>query len=145
MDLLFSSSVGPTTPAGEAFAGFGEQVHKIYALTLNKSAKVIGKTLKGREGEMKADALSRLFIPGTEVLNKDTAVKEEGGAPAGGVAPGVSPQVPGSIGGMGPIKAPTATSFGSGDNFNPTKTKKKKKHSMILGFADFVRENNNNL
>ena len=138
MDLLLGSAARPMTPAGEAFANFGAMVHKIYAKTLNKTAKVVGKALKGREGEMKGDALSRLFIPDTSVVDdKPAAAFEEAGS-----APGVAIQVPGSIGGMGAIVAPTATTLGSGDNFNPVKKKKKKKTTHILEFADFLKNNN---
>lgn len=137
MDLLFGPDNSPMTPAGQAFANFGELIHNIYAKTLNKTAKVIGKALKGREGEMKGDAISRMFIPGPAVLDvKKEAAFEEAGAP------GVSPQVPGSIGSMGPITPPTATTLGSGDNFSPMK-KKKKKSTHILEFSDFLKQNNN--
>lgn len=137
MDLLLGPDNTPMTPAGQAFANFGSLVHNIYAKTLNKTAKVVGKALKGREGEMKGDAISRMFIPGPSVLDtKKEAAFEEAGAP------GVSPQVPGSIGSMGPITPPTATTLGSGDNFNPMK-KKKKKATHILEFSDFLKQNNN--
>ena len=57
------------------------------------------------------------------------------------VAPGVSPQVPGSIGGMGNPVAPTPTSLGSGDNFNPKKRKKSsKKDNRVLEFNEFVNQ-----
>lgn len=136
MDLLFSANDKPLTPAGEAFANFGQHFHNVYAKTLNKTAKIIGKAIKGREGEMKADALSRMFIPGPAVLDtKKEAAFEEAGS-----APGMAVQVPGSIGGMGPITPPTATSFGSGDNFNPPK-KKKKRAGHILEFSDFIKNN----
>jgi hypothetical protein len=137
MDLLLGSADTPMTPAGEAFANFGAMVHNIYAKTLNKTAKVVGKALKGREGEMKADAISRMFIPGPAVLDiKKEAAFEEASAP------GVSPQMPGSIGSMGPITPPTATTLGSGDNFNPMKKiKKKKKATHILEFSDFLKQN----
>jgi hypothetical protein len=83
---------------------------------------------------MKADALSRLFIPNTSVLDATTKSMMEDMA-----APGVSPQVPGSIGGMGDPVAPTPTSLGSGDNFGPRKTKVNKK-KKVLEFSDFVSQ-----
>jgi hypothetical protein len=88
---------------------------------------------------MKADAFSRLFIFDTSVVDepKTKPVSEDG------VAPGVSPQVPGSIGGMGAITPPTSTSFGSGDNFGMPKKDKKKKYGVVLGFSDFIKEKNN--
>lgn len=125
------------TKAGEAFAQTGKWLHDIYAKTLNKSAKFIGKAVKGREGEIKADAFTRMFIPDTTVVDEPKAKQVAEDA----VAPGVSPQVPGSIGGMGPITPPTATTLGSGDNFGPSIKKKKK--STVLGFADFLKEQNN--
>lgn len=138
MDFLLGTGSKPLTPAGEAFANFGSHIHNIYAKTLNNTAKLVGKAIKGREGEMKADALSRMFIPGTAVLDtKKEAAFEEAGS-----APGMAIQVPGSIGAMGPITPPTATTLGSGDNFNPTKKKKKKKTSHILEFSDFINQNN---
>jgi hypothetical protein len=51
------------------------------------------------------------------------------------VAPGVAYQVPASIGGMGNPVAPTQTSIGSGDNFNP---KRKKRNKRVLEFNDFI-------
>jgi hypothetical protein len=124
------------TKAGEAFSKTGKWIHDIYAKTLNRSAKFIGKAVKGREGEMKADAFTRMFIPNTSVVDepKSKQVAEDA------VSPGVSAQVPGSIGSMGPIVPPTATSIGSGDNFGP-KIKNRKK-SAVLGFAEFLKEQN---
>lgn len=55
------------------------------------------------------------------------------------VAPGVAFQTPGSIGGMGNPVAPTPTSLGSGDNFNPQRRKKNKKDKRVLEFSDFVQ------
>jgi hypothetical protein len=138
MDLIFGGEkTGGVT--AQAFERTGKWAHAIYAKTLNGAAKVIGKAVKGREGEMKADAFSRLFIFDTSVVDepKTKQVSEDG------VAPGVSPQVPGSIGGMGAITPPTETSFGSGDNFGIQKKGKKKKYGVVLGFADFIKEQNN--
>jgi hypothetical protein len=152
-DLLIMGD-HPMTAASQAFANFGEAVHKIYAVSLNSTAKLIGRAIKGREGEMKADAISRMFIPGPDVLDKKprgiSQPISEDGEGGGGSVPGVSMQTPGSISGMGPIKAPTATSVGSGDKFSPDKKKKKKKYKSpfesqvkVLNFSTFVNENNN--
>lgn len=132
ISLLAGTGNTELTDAGRAFQQTGAWAHQLYAKTLNTSAKFIGKTIGGREGEMKADAFTRLFIPGTGVLDepKGRRVSEDV------VAPGVSPQVPGSISGMGPITPPTADSIGSGDNFGPALKKKKK--SAVLGFSDFL-------
>ena len=144
----------PASAASDAWGNLGAAIHKAYALTLNKTASIIGKAVGGRRGEMKADAISRLFIPDTGVLDKkpygsgvtsiSTKVNEEGGAP------GMAIQQPGSIGGMGPIHAPTQTQTGSGDNFNSEKKKKKKKvksvfeeQVKVLSFASFIAENKN--
>lgn len=136
LDLLLSGAGAPITPAGQAWANLGKRVHDIYAKTLNTAAKATGRLLKGREGEMKADAISRMFIPNTEVVDKKGKATFEDA-----VAPGVSAQVPGSIGGMGAIVAPTPTSIGSGDNFNPPRKKKSgKKDKRVLEFNDFVNQ-----
>lgn len=141
MDLVFGET-SDNSPEGQAFRRAGKHLHKIYAKTINTIGKKVGKLTGGREGEMKADAFTRLFILDTSVVDEPKAkpVSEEG------VAPGVSPQVPGSIGAMGPIVPPTPTSIGSGDNFatigHPTK-KKKKKSSFVMGFSDFINEKNN--
>jgi hypothetical protein len=134
LDLFLSGAGAPITPAGQAWADLGKRVHDIYAKTLNTAAKATGRLLKGREGEMKADAISRMFIPNIEVIDKKKSATFEDA-----VAPGLSAQVPGSIGGMGAIVAPTPTSIGSGDNFNPPRKKKNdKKDKRVLEFNDFV-------
>lgn len=136
LDLFLSGAGAPITPAGQAWADLGKRVHDIYAKTLNTAAKATGRLLKGREGEIKADAISRMFIPNTEVINQKTEATFEDA-----VAPGISAQVPGSIGGMGAIVAPTPTSIGSGDNFNPPRKKKSdKKDKRVLEFSDFVNQ-----
>jgi hypothetical protein len=118
----------------QAFADLGKSIHDTYAKVLNTSAKFIGKALGGKEGQLKADGISRIFIPDSKVLDKKPVAEELGA----GSAPGLSVQVPGSIGSMGPITPPTATTFGSGDNFSP---KKKKSKSKILGFSEYLKEN----
>jgi hypothetical protein len=142
MGLVFGEDTTGNTAAGQAFAKTGKHLHTLYAKTLNTTAKAVGKAVKGREGEMKADAYSRLFILDTSVVDepKPKAVTEEG------EAPGVTPQVPGSIGSMGPITPPTQNTIGSGDKFvslGGNTQKKKKKSSAVLGFADFIKEQNN--
>jgi hypothetical protein len=155
LNLLIPSRALPMTAAGQAFSNFGEQTHKAYAVTLNSAAKLIGRTIGGRTGELKADAYSRMLIPGTSVLDKKptsqipiaTKITEDGGAP------GVAMQTGASISGMGPIEAPTRTSFGSGDNFIGSVKKKrklKKRRSVyedqvqVLNFSSFINENNDN-
>lgn len=118
----------------QAFADLGKSIHDTYAKVLNTSAKFIGKALGGKEGQLKADGISRIFIPDSKVLDKKPVAEELGA----GSAPGLSVQVPGSIGSMGPITPPTQTTFGSGDNFSP---KKKKSRSKILGFSEYLKEN----
>lgn len=136
LSFLFPGEV-QLTPAGQAFANLGSMVHNIYATVLNNSAKTIGKVLKGREGEIKGDAISRMFIPNTGYLDaKEKAVNENS------ASPGLAAQVPGSIGGMGPIVPPTPTSLGSGDNFNASKKKKSTKKKRILEFSEFINQNN---
>ena len=136
LDLLFGGGRSQVTPEGDAWSGFGSKVQNIYSKTLNTAAKAAGRLIKGREGEIKADALSRLFIPDTDMLAAKTSrsLYEEA------VAPGVASQVPGSIGGMGAIVAPTPTSIGSGDNFNPKNKSKDKKRKKVLEFNDFVSQ-----
>ena len=65
-----------------------------------------------------------------------SSIRSTGQVDEESVAPGVSPQVPASIGGMGNPVAPTPTSVGSGDNFNPSQ-RKKKKGKKILEFSEF--------
>ena len=142
MGLIFGDGGHPDTEARKAFAATGKHLHAIYAKSLNGLGKVIGKAIGGREGEMKADAYTRMFILDTSVVDqpKTKQVSEDGGVSA----PGVAIQTPGSIGSMGQITPPTPTSLGSGDNFGPKINKKKtKKSSSILGFADFIKEQNN--
>lgn len=69
IDVLFSGGNDSRTKEGAAYFETGRWAHEIYAKTLNKSAMAIGKALGGREGEMKADAISRLFIPNTKVVD----------------------------------------------------------------------------
>jgi hypothetical protein len=142
MGLVFGEDTTGNTAAGQAFAKTGKHLHTLYAKTLNTTAKAVGKAVKGREGEMKADAFTRLFILDTSVVDepKPKAVTEDG------EAPGVTQQVPGSIGSMGPITPPTQTTLGSGDKFvslGGNTKKKKKKSPLVLGFADFIKEQNN--
>lgn len=144
----FPAAQPEMTAAGRAWADFGEKTHGAYAKTLNTTAKFIGRLFGGREGEMKADAISRMFIPDPGVISKKKSIaspiNEDG---EGGTAPGVSMQVPGSISGAGPIRVPTENQVGSGD-FNTTKKKKKKKRSVyeetmkIMNFSQFLTENN---
>jgi hypothetical protein len=142
LDFLFGGHPDlPLTPAGQAWANFGKRVFTAYARTLNTAAKAVGKVLKGREGEMKADALSRMFIISPDTFLKDDNKGSRQATFEEAVAPGVSPQVPGSIGGMGNPVAPTPTSLGSGDNFNPKKRKKSsKKDNRVLEFNEFVNQ-----
>ena len=53
------------------------------------------------------------------------------------MAPGVAFQTPASIGGSGNPVAPTLTSLGSGDNFQPAKSKKSNKN--IVDFKTFYK------
>jgi hypothetical protein len=133
LGLLLGTGSTPMTPAGQAWANLGKRIHTVYAKTLNTAAKATGKLIKGREGEMKADALSRLFIPGPSELDKKTerSVYEDS------VAPGGAFQTPASIGGMGNPVAPTQTTLGSGDDFSP---KKKKNRKRVLEFNDFIEQ-----
>jgi hypothetical protein len=133
LDLLFGGGARRETEAGQAWAGFGKRTSNIYAKTLNTVAKTAGRIIGGKPGEMAGDALSRMFIPNTDVLDaKPTkSVFEES------ASPGLASQVPGSIGGMGNIVAPTSTSVGSGDRFDSPKSKKSKR-KRILEFNEFV-------
>lgn len=135
MGLVFgASTTAQDSITAQAFAKTGAWAHTLYAKTLNGAAMVIGKAVKGREGEMKADAFTRLFILDTSVVDKPKTkpISEDS------MAPGVSPQVPGSISGMGQITPPTENSIGSGDNFGITKKKKK---NPVLDFHNFLKEN----
>ena len=111
----------------------GKGFSTIYSIGLNKLAKTIGKAIKGREGEMKADAISRLMMPTTDYLDAYQSKKTNEEA----AMPGAGMNVPGSIGSMGPITPPTPTSLGSGDDFNPKKKKKR-----IMEFSEFWKNKN---
>ena len=89
--------------------------------------------------QIKGDALSRMFIPSPDTVLKNPETKSATFEDA--VAPGLSAQLPGSIGGMGNPVAPTPTSIGSGDNFKPTKKRGTgKKDKRVLEFNDFVHQ-----
>jgi len=134
MNLFFGPGSTPNTDQARGFEASAKWLNNIYSQTLNYTAMKIGKAWKGREGEMKADALSRLFITDTSLVDR----KPKPPVTEDAVAPGVSVQTPGSIGAMGPIVPPTSTSLGSGDNFSP----KKKKSKPILDFSSFIKEKN---
>jgi len=131
-NALLGDDSRPRSEIGQAMFNLGASFSKAYSYVLNRTAKAIGKAVGGREGEIKADAVSRMFMPTTEYLDKIDKVAEEA------VAPGVAMQVPASIGGMGPITPPTRDSLGSGDNFSPKKKKKR-----ILEFSEFLKNKNN--
>jgi len=130
--IIFGNSQQPQSQLSIAFQNLGASFSTIYSVALNRTAKAIGKLVGGRAGEIKADAVSRMFMPTTEYLDKVDNVAEEA------VAPGVAMQVPASIGSMGPITPPTQTTLGSGDNFNPKKKKKR-----IMEFSEFLKNKNN--
>ena len=134
----------PMTDIGRGYYETGKMIGTAYAKTVNWTAKKIGKAIKGREGEIKADALTRLFVPTAYLDDEDSKKKETNrGVLEDAVTPGVTPQVPGSIGGAGPIEPPTQNSIGSGDKFNSSIINKKKKKGGILDFKTFLKENNN--
>jgi hypothetical protein len=126
--IIFGDNTQPRTALGQAGYEFGKSVSTIYSVALNRIAKTIGKAVNGREGEIKADAISRMFMPTSEYLDAVDKVAEDA------VAPGVALQVPSSIGSMGPITPPTQTTLGSGDDFNPKKKKKR-----IMEFSEFMK------
>jgi hypothetical protein len=128
MSVLFGDGPEEYTKMGAAAKELGKSFSTIYSVALNRTAKAIGKAVGGREGEIKADVVSRMFMPTTEYLDKVDKVTEDA------VAPGVALQVPGSIGSMGPITPPTQTTLGSGDDFNPKKKKKR-----IMEFSEFLK------
>jgi len=128
---LINAVFTPTRQSAAYYAAqdIGKGFATIYSIGLNKLAKTIGKSVKGREGEMKADAVSRLLMPTTDYLDSylaKTKTNEEIGAP------GTALNVPASISSMGPITPPTETTLGSGDNFQPKKKKKR-----IMEFSEF--------
>lgn len=132
LGLLFGDEAKPDTAAGAAFRQTGAWMSKVYSVSLNAAAKAIGKAFKGREGEMKADAFSRLLMPTTEYLDAHLAKKTNEEA----ASPGVAFDTPGSIGSMGQITPPTQTTLGSGDDFGPKKKKKR-----IMEFSEFLKNN----
>lgn len=133
IDLLFGGMPLGDTVEYDAFKNLGKTMSQVYSVVLNRTAKVIGKALNGREGEMKADAISRQFMPTQEFVDARDAKKTNEDS----VGPGSAMQVPGSTGSMGPITPPTQNSIGSGDDFSPKKKRK------IMEFAEFLKNKNN--
>jgi len=134
LDLLFGGMQVGNTQAYDAYKEFGAQLSKTYSIVLNRTAKAIGRAVNGREGEMKADAVSRLLMPTQSYVDAYDAAKPTNEEAA---APGLSMQVPGSISSMGPITPPTQDSIGSGDDFNPKRKKKR-----IMEFSEFLKNKN---
>jgi hypothetical protein len=116
----------------EAFKKTGKWASTIYANVLNYTSKKIGGVINGREGEIKGDAISRLFIPDATLIQKpkEKEISEDA------VSPGVSMQTPDSISGMGKIEPPTNSTIGSGDKFSSSKNKHRK---SIYTFNDFMK------
>ena len=131
---------------GKEQKAMGEQALRMRAAILPVIGRTVSKAarkLGGKEAQLKAEKWTRILFtskdsgldqPKSQIKNTmpgspGTKVRESEGAP-----PGVALQVPGSIGGQGNPVAPTQSSIGSGDNFQP-----KTKGKNIKSFDHFLK------
>lgn len=124
---------------GEVFGRARRATKPVIGRTTSRIAKKIG----GKEGQLRAEKWTR-FLFGNEESGLDNPQSKIKGATKVGsgqvkedvVSPGVSLQTPATISGMGNPLAPTQTSIGSGDNFQP---QKKKSNKNIMDFKTFYK------
>jgi hypothetical protein len=132
---------------GDEQKNLGAQIERFRKATLPIIGRTISRTAKktgGKEAQLKAEKWTRFLFTSAESGLDDPQSKIKGATKVGSgtvkedaVAPGVSFQTPSSIGGMGTPVAPTQTSLGSGDNFQPKKSKKSNRN--ILDFNSFYK------
>lgn len=120
-------------------ARFRKATLPIVGRTISRTAKKLG----GKEAQLSAEKWTRFLFTSKESGLDDPQSKIKGATKVGSgqvkedaVAPGVAFQTPASIGGAGNPIAPTQTSVGSGDNFQP---KKKKSNRNIVDFNTFYK------
>lgn len=125
---------------GKIVAKFRKATLPIIGRTISRTAKKVG----GKESQLKAEKWTRFLFTSQESGLDDPQSKIKGATKVGSgtvkedaIAPGVSFQTPASISGSGNPVAPTPTTVGSGDNFQPTKTKKSNKN--IMDFKTFYK------
>lgn len=123
-----------------------KQIARIRQATLPIIGRTISRTAKklgGKEAQLSAEKWTRFLFTSKESGLDNPQSKIKGATKVGSgqvkedaVAPGVSFQTPASVSGMGNPIAPTQTSLGSGDNFQP---KKKKSNRNIVDFNTFYK------
>ena len=125
---------------GEVFARARRATKPVVGRTVSRTAKKLG----GKESQLKAEKWTRFLFGSKESGLDDPQSKIQGATKVGSgqvkedaAAPGVAFQTPASIGGSGNPVAPTPTSVGSGDNFQPAKSKKSNKN--IVDFKTFYK------
>jgi hypothetical protein len=125
---------------GALIAKFRKATLPIVGRTISRTAKITG----GKEAQLKAEKWTRFLFTSQESGLDAPQSKIKGATKVGSgtvkedaMAPGVAFQTPASIGGMGDAIAPTQTTPGSGDNFQPKKSKKSNKN--IMDFASFYK------
>ena len=124
----------------ELIGNFRKATLPIIGRTISRTAKKTG----GKEAQLKAEKWTRFLFTSAESGLDAPQSKIKGATKVGSgqvkedaVAPGVAFQTPASIGGSGNPIAPTPTSLGSGDNFQPAKSKKSNKN--IVDFKTFYK------
>jgi len=125
---------------GELIGKFRKATLPIIGRTISRTAKSAG----GKESQLKAEKWTRFLFTSEESGLDAPQSKIKGATKVGSgqvkedaMAPGVAFQTPASIGGSGNPVAPTLTSLGSGDNFQPAKSKKSNKN--IVDFKTFYK------
>lgn len=132
---------------GDEQKNLGAQIERIRKATLPIIGRTISRTAKlagGKEAQLKAEKWTRFMFTSSESGLDAPQSKIKGATKVGSgtvkediAAPGVALQTPASIGSMGNPVAPTQTSFGSGDSFQSTKSKKSNKN--IMDFKSFYK------
>jgi hypothetical protein len=135
---------------GEEQKNLGAQLERFRKATLPIIGRTISRTAKvtgGKEAQLKAEKWTRFLFTSAESGLDAPQSKIKGATKVGSgqvkediASPGVAMQTPASIGGMGNPIAPTQTSPGSGDNFQPKKSKKANRN--ILDFTSFYKNLN---
>ena len=125
---------------GEVFARARRATKPVVGRTISRTAKQLG----GKEAQLKAEKWTRFLFTSSEsgLDAPQSKIKWATKVGSGTVkedatAPGVAFQTPASISGSGNPVAPTQTNVGSGDNFQPRKTKKSNKN--IMDFKSFYK------
>lgn len=125
---------------GEVFA----RARRATKPVIGRSVSRLAKNLGGKEAQLKAEKWTRFLFTSEESGLDAPQSKIKGATKVGSgtvkedvSSPGVAFQTPASIGGSGNPVAPTPTSLGSGDNFQPKKNKKSDRN--IMDFKSFYK------